>query len=356
MWTFSCLSSVTNRHNVELEERLYSNDVLKNILMRQGIVVGTNQVLARQELCHNCFDEKKIPYYNLLDFDTYTLNGSLDAYMPICITNIKKNTLLLQRLFINTIFNLEYIQTFEKHAGTTTPKQEFLKCSTLDATCQKMIEWIDILHQNMLFFCPDCCDEDHILQLKQYIQLLYIQFQKIEFKNTSYGHPFIQNISTCIQDKMLPNGQRWQPNIKISTVQYAYDSIHGEFELMYSIQPIHYGHRLLYAIPKEKQLVLQHQIKQRWPMVLEIDDLVYVPRQPWNLRVTLNGMVVNLFDILTSNPDWLSQTNALFNIDKKNKRYYDILPRGTIEERYDILVCKQQREYIKAIKWIRFTK
>lgn len=355
MWTFRCMLSVPKQHSVELEEKLHSNDTLKNILIRQGLVIGNHQVSVQQELYHGFFELKPLPYYNLLDFDTYTLNGSLDAYMPICITNIKKNTLLLQQLFVNTIFNLEYIQTFKHHAGTTTPEKEFLKCSTLEATCQKLLNWIDILKQNILFFDPNSSNDDDIMRLKEYIQLLHIQFKQTDFPQTSYGHPYIQDIYSCIKERMLPNGQAWTPNIATCTVQYSYGSVQGEFELMYSVQPIKRGHRLLYAIPQEKQFVLQHQIKQRWPMVLEIEELVYVPRQPWNLPVTLNGILVNLFDVLTTNPNWLSENDASFNIDKTSKRYYDILPCGTIEDRYDVLVCKQDRGTIQAVEWRRFT-
>ena len=90
MWTFRCILSVPKQHSVELEEKLHSNDTLKDILIRQGLLIGNHQVSVQQELYHGFFELKPLPYYNLLDFDTYTLNGSLDAYMPICITNIKK--------------------------------------------------------------------------------------------------------------------------------------------------------------------------------------------------------------------------------------------------------------------------
>ena len=122
----SCILSVPKQDAVELEEKLHSSNTLKDILIRQGLIIGNHQVSVQQELHHDCFQLKSLPYYNLLDFDTYTLNV-LHAYMPICITNIKKNTLLLQRLFVNTIFNLEFIKTFKHHAGTTTPEKEFLK-------------------------------------------------------------------------------------------------------------------------------------------------------------------------------------------------------------------------------------
>ena len=339
MWTFDALISVTTSQKVQLEEQLYSNNILKTLLLQQGLHISSQQVNVQQELFHeNLFRTIKLPYYNLVDFPTHVFKGYVSAFMPICVTHIKKNDLLLKELFVNKIFDLEYV----KQCTTKKQKHVFLKCFSLEEAYEKIIKWVDGI------------DHEDITKIKMYIQIFYQRMQDITFKHFQYGHPFIEQTCPNIQQQMLPPKQSWQANINTCTVAYTFNNISGSFQLLYSIQKIHPGHRLLYAITEEKQLSLVKQIQHCWPIVLQIDHLLYLPRQLWNLYVNIDGEPTNLFSVLKNNPNWFIAQQVSFRIDRLSRKYYDIMPLGTIENKYNILICSSQRGIIRAIQFKLF--
>jgi len=340
MWSFDALISVTNSQKVQLEEQLYSNNILKSLLLQQGLHISEQQVNVQQELFHeNLFRTVKLPYYNLVDFPTHVFTGFVGAFMPICVTHIKKNDLLLKELFVNKIFDLEYVK---QCASAENSKHVFLKCLSLEEAYEKIIKWVDGI------------DHDDGQKIKMYIQIFYQRMQDISFKRYEYGHPFIEQTCPKIQEQMLPSKQSWQSNMNTCTVAYTYKNISGSFQLLYSIHQIHPGHRLLYAITKEKQLSLSKQIQQCWPIVLQIDHLLYLPRQLWNLYVSIDKEPTNLFSIIKNNPHWFIAQQICFRIDRLSRKYYDILPLGTIENKYNRLICTSQRGTIRAIKFELF--
>lgn len=340
MWTFDALISVANTQKVQLEEQLYSNNILKTLLLQQGLHISSQQVNVQQELFHeNLFRTIKLPYYNLVDFPTHVFKGYVSAFMPICVTHIKKNDLLLKELFVNKIFDLEYVK---QCTNAKNSKHVFLKCFSLEEAYEKIINWVNNI------------DHEDITKIKMYIQIFYQRMQNIAFKRYQYGHPFIKQTCLKIQEQMLPPKQSWQSNINTCTVAYTFDNISGSFQLLYSIQKIHPGHRLLYAITKEKQLSLSKQIRHCWPIVLQIDHLLYLPRQLWNLYVNLDGEPTNLFSVLKNNPNWFIAQQVSFRIDRLSRKYYDIMPLGTIENKYNILICTSQRGIIRPVQFELF--
>ena len=340
MWTFDALISVANTQKVQLEEQLYSNNILKSLLLQQGLHISNQQVNVQQELFHeNLFRTIKLPYYNLVDFPTHVFKGYVSAFMPICVTFIEKNDLLLKDLFVNNIFELEYVK---QCSSVKNSKCVFLKSLSLDEAYKKMLKWVDGI------------DHEDITKIKMYIQIFYQRMQDITFKRHHYGHPFIKQTCPKIQQQLLPSTQFWQANINTCTVAYTFDNISGSFQLLYSIQKIHPGHRLLYPITEEKQLSLVKQIKHCWPIVLQIDHLLYLPRQLWNLYVNVDGEPTNLFSVIKTNAEWFIAQQVSFRIDRLSRKYYDIMPLGTMENKYNILICTSQRGTIRAIRFELF--
>ena len=52
MWTFDALISVANTQKVQLEEQLYSNNILKSLLLQQGLHISNQQVNVQQDFFH----------------------------------------------------------------------------------------------------------------------------------------------------------------------------------------------------------------------------------------------------------------------------------------------------------------
>lgn len=340
MWTFSCGVSVSKKSNkiLELEEKLYSSDALQEILRRQALVIDTKQVTVTHDLLQNCFTKKKLPYYNLVEFETQVLDGTVGAYSPICILSLHPNVNLVCELFVDCVLTLPYIEKHLDYCGTKNIKLFFLKSKTLKQLYTNIMNWLDIIDMNIDFFADKFDRTNDKLRTKETIKLLYKQMMSVNLQRNPIGHPFIEDAKGAVRQAMLPAGQEWRPNVAFCTVRYTHNGVQGTFELLYSIEPIAKGHRLFYNIPKTYQNSLLERIKSRWPLVLQVDDTVYLPKQLWNMPVLVAGVEINLYDLYQQSapvPDF-----ELTHL----KKYYDKFKTGTLEDKYNILVCTKKKQ------------
>jgi len=351
MWTFACGLSVSpkSKNILELEERLYSSTVLPSFLKHQGLNVSLTQVHVKHDLLQDsCFEKKDLPYYNLLRLETCTLNGCIPSFTPICVLSTSKNTYLTNATFVDCIMKLDYIRDYEEFLGTTNVRKFLLQSDTLEETYKRVLQWIDIIEMNALFFLQRARKDD-VMRIKETIKLLYDQVRTVKRQYNSVGQPFLPNTPIEVQEEMLPPTQEWKSNIAFCTVSYTFTDAEktttGTFELAYSIQPILRGHRLFYAVPTEYAKTLTLKILSNWPVVIEIDHLAYLPKQPWNVPILVDSDEQNLFDFYKNN-----NLVKSFQLSKKMKRYYDIFPTGTLEKKYNRLVCTESNGIITVEK------
>ena len=351
MWTFTCGLSVLpkSKNILELEERLYASTVLPSFLKHQGLHVNITQVHVKHDLLQDsCFEKKDLPYYNFLRLETRTLNGCIAAFTPICVLSTSRNIYLTNATFVDCIMKLDYIKDYEEFLGTTNVRKFLLQSGTLEETYKRVLKWVDIIEMNALFFLKRSRKDD-VLRIKETIKLLYDQVCTVKREYNSVGHPFLPNTPIQVQQEMLPPTQEWRANIAFCTVKYTFTdaetTTHGTFELAYSIQPILRGHRLFYTVTNEYEQKLTSKILANWPLVIEVDHLTYLPKQPWNVPILKDADEKNLFDYYKDK----MQINS-FQLTKKLKRYYDIFPTGTLEKKYNRLVCTESNDTITVQK------
>ena len=93
---FEVTSSVTDKVKKNILNSLNSNKQFQTHLISQCLRFSPFQIRAEQTTLHS-FEKKLIPYYNLVDVQTYIARCSFKPYDIICIHDMPYNEVLSVR-------------------------------------------------------------------------------------------------------------------------------------------------------------------------------------------------------------------------------------------------------------------
>ena len=356
---FEVSTSVTDIVKKNILNSLNSNKRFQSHLISQCLRFSPFQIRAEQTTLYS-FEKKMIPYYNLVKLQTHVATNSFKPYDIICIHNMPYNELLSVRIFTQEVIKQFLYADFISVDMIATYKKVFISCPTLLLAKEKILDFIDLRLQNFKFLYGNKILEEFQLnkvRLKTYVETLYKKISIYKMVTFDVSTPILVDAKEYVIQQMSLNSNQWyQPNCKKIKVRYTYANISSNFTVLIATTPIEIGQRFFHTIPTAEQYQLKKRILKKWPIILQIDKKIYVPRVLWYMPVALEAKSYNDKDAASFNAfnffaDKIYNnelSNVKFQITCRLKKHYTMYDYTTKEilPIYNLVKCNKENNII----------